>query len=182
MNLYWNKNNAWRFVALFIICIVILFAFAPFAHAADPVPASQQDARISACSEWGILLGWTFECAGANLIISILSGFVSALGYILYAIDALFNFVLNQTVLQFGNLYGFVAEPLNTLWSVARDLANILIIGLFIYIAISFILGLEQFGQKKYVARVLIIAVLINFSFLFTRMIINTSNALAIGI
>ena len=57
-----------------------------------------------------------------------------------------------------------------------RDFSNILIIGIFTFIALSIILGLKEFGQKKLIANVLIVAVLINFSLLFTELIIDASN------
>jgi CBS domain containing-hemolysin-like protein len=68
---------------------------------------------------------------------------------------------------------------LDVVWMAFRDLANILIIGIFVFIAISIILGLEQFGQKKLIARVLIIAILINFSLLFSKIIVDVSNLVA---
>src|SRR3989344_4175903 len=60
-----------------------------------------------------------------------------------------------------------------------RDIANIVIIGMFIFIAINIILGVKDFGDKKKIARVLIVAVLINFSLLFTKAIVDASNFVA---
>ena len=61
-------------------------------------------------------------------------------------------------------------------WDAFRDLANILIIGMFTFIAISTILGSKEYGYKRLIARVLVIAVLMNFSLLFTEMVIDASN------
>ena len=41
------------------------------------------------------------------------------------------------------------------------------------------ILGMEKFGNKKFIAKILLIAVLINFSMLFSRMIIEASHVVA---
>ncbi|MBI4093730.1 hypothetical protein HY417_02095, partial [Candidatus Kaiserbacteria bacterium] len=49
-------------------------------------------------------------------------------------------------------------------------------IGLFVFIAINIILGVKEFGEKKTVAKVLIVAVLINFRLLFTKVIVDASN------
>lgn len=64
-------------------------------------------------------------------------------------------------------------------WTVFRDFSNILIIGFFVFIAISIILGLQEFGQKRLIANVLVIAVLMNFSLLFTKLVIDGSNFVA---
>lgn len=64
-------------------------------------------------------------------------------------------------------------------WTVFRDFSNILIIGFFVFIAISIILGLHEFGQKRLIANVLVIAVLMNFSLLFTKIVIDGSNFVA---
>lgn len=91
----------------------------------------------------------------------------------------LFEFALKHAVVQFAVTLTFLKESIDTGWTVFRDIANIVIIGMFVFIAINIILGVEEFGKKKYVARVLIVAVLINFSLLFTKIIIDASNFVA---
>ena len=88
----------------------------------------------------------------------------------------LFNWLMDNTVIQFGTFYGTIKVAVETAWTAFRDIANILIIGIFTFVAISIIVGLKEFGQKKMIAHVLIVAVLINFSLLFTKMIIDASN------
>jgi hypothetical protein len=89
----------------------------------------------------------------------------------------LFNWLVYNTVIEFSStIYDKVADGVTAGWTAFRDIANILIIGIFSFIAISIILGLKTFGEKKLIANVLIIAVLINFSLLFTKIIIDASN------
>lgn len=96
--------------------------------------------------------------------------------WVLTATGTLFNYLVDYTIIGFGNLYtNTLQAPVEAAWTAFRDIANILIIGVFTFIAISIILGLQEFGQKKLIARVLIIAVLINFSLLFTKMAIDAS-------
>lgn len=92
----------------------------------------------------------------------------------------LFNYLLDYTVIKFGDMYALIKTGVETGWTAFRDIANILIIGIFTFIALSIILGLKEYGQKKMIANVLIIAVLINFSLLFTKMIIDASNFTAL--
>ncbi|MDB5238240.1 MAG: hypothetical protein JWM46_510 [Candidatus Kaiserbacteria bacterium] len=95
----------------------------------------------------------------------------------LTASGLLFESVLNYTVVSFQTpMYASIATAVNNAWTVFRDISNILIIGFFTFIAISTILGITEYGAKKLLSRVLIVAVLINFSLLFTKLVIDGSN------
>ncbi len=123
-------------------------------------------------------------------------GFMSGLGSVAVYVSTsiltlsglLFNAVIEKTILNLTVcptvntclLSPGLMTAINISWTFFRDMANLLIIGFFVFIAIGIILGLKEYGQKKLVARVLIIAVLINFSLLFTRIIINTTNSVAV--
>lgn len=67
-------------------------------------------------------------------------------------------------------------------WVVVRDLSNIFFILILLYIAFQTILGLGGHGggPKKMIAQVIIMALLINFSMFFTKVIIDSSNILAL--
>jgi hypothetical protein len=67
-----------------------------------------------------------------------------------------------------------------TAWAVVRDLSNIFFILILLYIAVKIILNLGGSEAKKMIAKVIIIALLINFSMFFTEVIIDTSNILAL--
>ncbi|MCR4281046.1 MAG: hypothetical protein NUV88_01800, partial [Candidatus Kaiserbacteria bacterium] len=89
----------------------------------------------------------------------------------------LFNWSIMNAVILFKDvIFNPISDGINIGWTAFRDIANIVIIGVFAFIAISIILGNKTFGDKKLVARVLVIAILINFSLLFTKMIIDASN------
>ncbi len=121
------------------------------------------------------------KCIWYPLVAAIGSALISLAAWLLEVVGLLFNYLLWYTVIAFGDATnGFltqgILDGINTTWTVFRDIANILIIGLFTFIAISTILGNHEFGAKKMLAKALIIAVLINFSLLFTKMIIDVSN------
>lgn len=92
----------------------------------------------------------------------------------------LFNTLVQYTIVEFGKYYLMIKDGVELGWSAFRDIVNIVIIGIFTFITISIILGIEKYGQKKLIARVLIIAVLLNFSLLFTKLIIDGSNFTAL--
>ncbi len=134
------------------------------------------------------------SCAGGrnvwddDFIICLWRGFMASIGWLLIQIGVmvltiagtLFEFSINHLVVGFGDLVGSsVNVGINGGWTVFRDIANIVIIGMFVFTAISLILGITKFGDRRNLARVLIIAVLLNFSLLFTKMIIDASNFVA---
>ena len=92
---------------------------------------------------------------------------------------ASFEYVLKYGVVEFGQTLKSLMGGIEVGWEAMRDIANIVIIGMFIFIAINIILGVKDFGDKKKIARVLIVAVLINFSLLFTKAIVDASNFVA---
>ncbi|MEI6280758.1 MAG: hypothetical protein WCP17_02030 [bacterium] len=65
-------------------------------------------------------------------------------------------------------------------WSIVRDISNIFFILILIYIAIKIILDLGGHEAKKMIGQVIIMALLINFSMFFTKIIIDSSNMLAL--
>jgi len=138
----------------------------------DPVP-QVCGGVLGALSSWQCLIN-TVMTSVAAFLISISVTIIVAVGW-------LFDVVINQTVLGFNGWIGDkgVSSAIEFGWTFFRDISNIVIIGLFVFIAINMILGNKNYGEKKLIARVLIVAVLINFSFLFTRIVINFSNAIA---
>lgn len=64
-------------------------------------------------------------------------------------------------------------------WVIARDVANMAFVFILIYIAFMLILNLEGVGIARQIAGVIAVALLINFSFFFSRVVIDMSNILA---
>lgn len=93
----------------------------------------------------------------------------------------IFNFFIENLITKFSvTLTDFgIMAGIDTVWAAFRDVANIALIGLFVFLAINIILGVKSFGEKKMIARVLIVAVLLNFSLLFSKIIIDGSNLAA---
>lgn len=123
-------------------------------------------------------------CAWRAILSSIGAGAIWIVSWLVVAAGMLFNWAIGATITNFaGGATSFfnpsVSAAVANVWTTFRDVSNILIIGFFVFIAISIILGLHEYGQKKMIARVLIVATLINFSFLFTTIAINASNYIA---
>lgn len=66
---------------------------------------------------------------------------------------------------------------INLAWSAVRDIANLFFIISLLYVAIQTILGLGHHG-KSMIKNIIIIALIINFSLFFTKVIIDSTNIL----
>jgi hypothetical protein len=64
-------------------------------------------------------------------------------------------------------------------WGMLRDLANICFIFLLVYAGIRLILGIGKFNAKSMIVNVILMAILINFSLFFTKVIIDAGNIAA---
>ncbi len=64
-------------------------------------------------------------------------------------------------------------------WSLVRDISNIVFIFILLYIAIGTILRLPSVDAKKMIGTLVVVALLINFSLFFTKIVVDTSNILA---
>lgn len=125
---------------------------------------------------------WTSLGTCAGRLVAVWSGglIVATAGWVLELAGVLLNASLELTTIGFDSqIYAKVQGGIEAVWTAFRDIANIVIIGMFTFIALTMILGLEKFNARQMVARVLVIAVLINFSLLFTRVIIASSNFVA---
>ena len=70
-------------------------------------------------------------------------------------------------------------SSVNNAWGVIRDVANMSFIFVLLYAAIQTILGIGE-DAKKLIVRIIVVAILINFSLFFTKIVIDVSNILAI--
>lgn len=118
---------------------------------------------------------WNPILAGIGTLI------VSLAAFILMVAGLVFDFLVEKVILNFGGaLHDLgLTDTINYIWATFRDIANILIIGLFIYIAFSIILSIEKFDSRRMIARVLVVAILLNFSLFFTKFTIDVSNLVA---
>lgn len=114
-----------------------------------------------------------------------------AVGWLLYAIAVivagilqlggmLLSYVFSETVLNISSRMGDISA-IGTIWSVFRDIANLSFIFLLLYVAVGTMLQLQSVNWKKTLVRVVIAAILINFSMFITKVIIDLSNLVALA-
>ena len=132
---------------------------------------------VMSCS--GLSNYWSnpLRCTTRLVTVGLSTVLISISAWVLALSALIFNWSVDNTILLFSSsVFDKVEGGVNAGWTAMRDIANIVIIGMFTFIAISTILGIQEYGARKLLARVLVIAVLINFSLLFTKIIIDTSN------
>ncbi|MCW9054944.1 MAG: hypothetical protein OQJ98_03140 [Candidatus Pacebacteria bacterium] len=99
--------------------------------------------------------------------------------FFLYVAGGLLDVVMVETVVKLGTYLSDITAITET-WGVLRDLANIFFIFGLLIIAISTILGVANYGAKKLLATLILVALVINFSLFFTKFVIDASNIFAL--
>ncbi len=101
---------------------------------------------------------------------------------VLYIGGAILNLVLNYTILGMSeNLKSL--GGINVAWKVIRDIMNIAFIFLLVYEGILMIIGQSSIEKvRKFVVGIVLASLLINFSLFFTKVLIDASNIVTIGL
>lgn len=87
--------------------------------------------------------------------------------------------VIFRWIVQVGNMQAIIDGPnVYAAWQQVRDIVNIAFIIVLLYSAFCTILQIESYNYKKILLKLVIMALLVNFSFPITRFIIDTSNVL----
>src|SRR3989338_11385480 len=110
-------------------------------------------------------LGWL-----SILILQIASLFTYLGGVIL-------NFIVKFTVVEMAQHLKEIGT-IDTAWKTIRDVANMGFIFVLLYAAIKTILGMGD-NTQKLIVNIVVVAILINFSLFFTKVVIDASNVLS---
>jgi len=144
-------RHGFKIIIPAILLIVIAFGLIVpgQAHAWNPLDDAAKSIVTTVATAINWFLGWLVK-AGASIFEGALNiGFTSTL-----------------SVIKIG-------------WTACRDFANMLFILFMIIIAFATILRIENYGIKKLLPKVILVALLINFSMVFASAIIDVSNITA---
>ncbi len=92
------------------------------------------------------------------------------------ATSYIFNVAIKLSLTSTAYGLGFITDG----WKAARDLANMFFILILIYIAVTIMLKAESGQVIQMLVWVIFIALIINFSFFITRVVIDTGNVIAL--
>jgi hypothetical protein len=122
------------------------------------------------------LLGVLDKVGG--VILGLLGSFTLLTATIVLKISAMvFNLAFEFSIFRFSDFINNT-PAITTSWAVLRNFVNVCLIFVILYVAISIILQLNSGNAKKIITQVIVVALLINFSLFFTKLVIDTSNIL----
>lgn len=122
---------------------------------------------------FGSITSWTF----GNVVTLIGGVIIWLLGWMVVIAGTIFDIAIKQSILTFGELAEM--EALRTAWTIFRDLSNMTFIFVIMYIAVATILDLGGVNIGKMLITIAVTALMVNFSFAFTRVVIDLSNVAA---
>lgn len=118
--------------------------------------------------------------------------FVFAIGYALMHISALllsivgffFDTVMKYTIVDMASMMNDpdgLGGSVSAAWAIIRDISNLVFIFVLLYAAFNAMFSLNMSGFGSTVKNIIIIALLINFSLFFTKVVIDASNVVSVG-
>jgi hypothetical protein len=94
--------------------------------------------------------------------------------------DTVVKFSIIEMAKNIGDPEG-VGGSITTAWATLRDIANMCFIFVLLFTAFSAMFNLEFGGVGKAVKNIIIVALLINFSLFFSKVVIDASNIVSVG-
>lgn len=127
----------------------------------------------------GVSIGGISDVLG-SLITPLLWAVLQVCGLVFMFAGILFELVISQTIV---GMKGFVdgITAIDLAWRTIRDVANILFVFVLLLVSINIILGSWGSGpyNKSLIPKIIIAALLINFSLMLTKVVIDVSNIIA---
>lgn len=134
-------------------------------------------------TEGGLDLASSFAkevAAGIYLSFERVAGFIAnlilgAFSWLVFLSGMLLNLTITITVVNMSAVINNISAITDG-WEIFRNLSNIAFIFILLYISISMILGLTSIDVRKTITKVIVVALLINFSLFFTKALVDVSN------
>lgn len=160
-------------IAAILLSAGILLTAVHFVWAQAPPVAPTGGRALSAA---GKLSAFGFDVTSTVLAVL---GVLTILQSVLTQLLALVSFFLDN-LFKFNTVLLPNAMPVvYSGWTAMRDITNALFILILLWIAFTIIFNIENLGGKKLLARLIIIAILINFSLTMVSFVFGFANALA---
>ncbi len=167
------KNNQKSFLFLMGLVIVLVGIFVPghIVFAADSVVGIALQALADT------LFGPLFALIGE--ILMLVSSFILTItGWIF---DSVIKYTISDMAQNIGDPSAGVGGAITTAWATLRDVANICFKFVLLYAAFKAMFELNFGGIGTTIKNIIIVALLINFSLFFTKVVIDASNIVSVG-
>jgi hypothetical protein len=100
-------------------------------------------------------------------------------GWVTSKLGSFLDWSVDRFVLQMATEVDKI-DAIDAMWRIFRDLGNIVFIFLILYAAISIILDTNNASAKRTLVSVVVVALFVNFSLFATKVVIDTSNVVAL--
>ena len=133
-----------------------------------------------------VLVVWVAgtHVAQADMVKDIKDGMINFIIGIIMAMAGWFiklTFFILKFVIEVGGYNGFIDSPAVTVgWVMVRDITNMFFVVVLLIISFGTILGLEQYEYKKLLVKLLMAAVIVNFSRIICGIIIDVAQVVMI--
>lgn len=127
---------------------------------------------------------WPFDGMVKDLFGGIAQLLMSLASLALIFSGAIFDWMIQFTVVDLAKNIGGsegVGKSITTAWATLRDVANMAFIFVLLYAAFNAMFRAEFGGLDKTIRNIIIVALLINFSLFFSKVVIDASNIVAVG-
>lgn len=126
---------------------------------------------------------------GAQAGLTVILTFITPVVWLIFKIATLilgfagvvFNQAMLYVVFEFSTYLGN-SEGLLLAWSIMRDFANIGLLFAFVFLGIATILDLHSYPWKKTLPRIIMFAILLNFSLFITQAVIDVTNSVSVAL
>jgi hypothetical protein len=141
---------------------------------AQPGPCSGGAGTVLAKTAGGTVVKWFAEG-----VLKTLTEIIKFINIMLVWLVGIIAQVMDLAIgVSLAGLSGI--EMITIGWEITRDIANIFFIFILLIIAIATILRLESYGAKQLLAKLIIVALLVNFSLVIAFAVVDAANILAL--
>lgn len=148
----------------------------PNSHSQTTTPS---DTKTPGC---GLL---EVRCNLNNFLVYVVWAVMKLVGFTTMLAGAILNKSIVYTIVEMAPKFNAggasIGTAINAGWSTVRDVANMSFIFILLYTSIQLILGLKNSNDvRNLVVKIIIVALLINFSLFATKLVIDASNVIAL--
>lgn len=130
-------------------------------------------AQAENADQAGRVARWTI----IPLLQSVGAFFITLGAFVMWVGGILLNYAIQFGIIDFANFANI--SGIATAWGVLRDVTNMAFIFIFLAIGISTIVGIQGYSVGRLLPKLLIVAVLVNFSLFATKAVIDVAHTFA---
>lgn len=108
----------------------------------------------------------------------------SAVSLLFWLVGSFLDFIIYYFVMNMGTIVnsGPLFDAIQSAWKIIRDIMNVAIIAGFVAVSISTIIGVQSYNANRFLTRLIIAALLVNFSYFFAGAIIDAANYVTVSV